>query len=320
MRRYISLLLFIGLAWGQEYDPETGELIKDQNYPDSLVSPSHPIISVAFPQFSIKNKRIHNHEMNEYYSDDEFINRLNSDPNFVNDENFISYKKYVNRLKSKGSKCIYCFGFMSIVAGVDGINNPDDFQDEDNPSELENIARLENIENIAYGILVPLTYHTYNSYNKQKKLYNVIQRHNNIYSKDEIIDFSPPDRWDWSSSIGFLSEKFTFSAIEFSVLYNVNKHSEFYGSIGSFFAINGISSGFKYYFKNKSTPSNFISLGTQIITASSGHQNITGYGISISPGQKMEYNGKLYNLGISFIYFHDNSFGAIPFINVERRF
>jgi hypothetical protein len=42
MIRYISLLLLIGLAWGQEYDPETGELIKDQNYPDSLVSPSHP--------------------------------------------------------------------------------------------------------------------------------------------------------------------------------------------------------------------------------------------------------------------------------------
>jgi len=69
MRRYISLLLFIGLAWGQEYDPETGEvvkkqydpetgeviikqydpetgeLIKDQNYPDSLVSPSHPKVN-----------------------------------------------------------------------------------------------------------------------------------------------------------------------------------------------------------------------------------------------------------------------------------
>ena len=269
-------------------------------------------ISVAFPQFSIKNKRIHNHEINEYYSDDEFINRLNSDPNFVNDENFLSYKKYVNRLKSKGSKCIYCFSFMSIAAGFDGINNPDDFQDEDNPPGLENIA---------FGILLPLSYHTYNSAKKRITLYNVIQRHNDIYSKDEIIDFSPPDRWDWSSSIGFLSEKFTFSAIEFSVLYNVNKHSEFYGSIGSFFGFfNGISSGFKYYFKNKSTPSNFISLGTQIVTVSSSHQTMTGYGISISPGQKMEYNGKLYNLGISFIYFHDNSFGAIPFINVERRF
>ena len=142
MRRYITLLLFI---------------------------------SVAFSQLSIEGKRIHNHEINEYYSDDEFINRLNSDPNFVNDENFLSYKKYVNRLKSKGSKCIYCFSFMSIVAGVDGINNPDDLEelselnyDEDYPSELENIARLENIANIAFGILVPLTYHIYNSDKKQK--------------------------------------------------------------------------------------------------------------------------------------------------------
>ena len=277
-------------------------------------------ISVAFPQFSIKDKRIHNHEINEYYSDDEFINRLNSDPNFVNDENFLSYKKYVNRLKSKGSKCIYCFSFMSIVAGVDGINNPDDFQDEDNPSELENIARLENIENIAFGILLPLSYHTYNSDKKRKTLYNVIQRHNDIYSKDEIIDFSPPDRWDSSVSVGFLSEKIPVSGIEYSVLYNVNKHSEFYVAIGSMLFASGVGLGFKYYFKNKSTPSNFISLGTQIVTVSSSHQTMTGYGISISPGQKMEYNGKLYNLGISFIYFHDNSFGAIPFINVERRF
>ena len=163
-------------------------------------------ISVAFPQFSIKNKRIHNHEMNEYYSDDEFINRLNSDPNFVNDENFISYKKYVNRLKSKGSKCIYCFSFMSIAAGFDGINNPDDFQDEDNPP---------GVENIAFGILLPLSYHTYNSDKKRKTLYNVIQRHNNIYSKDEIIDFSPPDRWDSSVSYGFLSEKIPVSIIEY---------------------------------------------------------------------------------------------------------
>ena len=57
MGRYITLLLFIGLVWGQEYDPETGEvvkkqydpetgeLIKDQNYPDSLVSPSHPKVN-----------------------------------------------------------------------------------------------------------------------------------------------------------------------------------------------------------------------------------------------------------------------------------
>ena len=67
MIRYISLLLFIGLAWGQEYDPETGEvvikqydpetgeLIKDQNYPDSLVSPSHPKVNSDLKNISIKH-------------------------------------------------------------------------------------------------------------------------------------------------------------------------------------------------------------------------------------------------------------------------
>tara|TARA_Y100000294_G_scaffold100812_1_gene93493 strand:+ start:114 stop:950 length:837 start_codon:yes stop_codon:yes gene_type:complete len=268
-------------------------------------------ISVAFPQFSIEGKRIHNHEINEYYSDDEFINRLNSDPNFVNDENFLSYKKYVNRLKSKGSKCIYCFSFMSIAAGFDGINNPDDFQDEDNPPGLENIA---------FGILLPLSYHTYNSDKKRKTLYNVIQRHNDIYSKDEIIDFSPPDRWDSSVSYGFLSEKIPVSGIEYSVLYNVNKHSEFYVAIGSMLFASGVGLGFKYYFKNKSTPSIFISFGSHLSHLGTAQEGMTIYGLSISPGKKMEYNGKLYNLGISFMLMGDNSFGAIPFINLERRF
>ena len=67
MHRYLSLLLFIGLAWGQEYDPETGEvvikqydpetgeLIKDQNYPDSLVSPSHPKVNSNLKNISISH-------------------------------------------------------------------------------------------------------------------------------------------------------------------------------------------------------------------------------------------------------------------------
>ena len=78
-KKILSLLLFIGLAWGQEYDPETGEvvikqydpetgevvikqydpetgeLIKDQNYPDSLVSPSHPKVNSDLKNISIYN-------------------------------------------------------------------------------------------------------------------------------------------------------------------------------------------------------------------------------------------------------------------------
>ena len=36
MRIYISLLLFISLVWGQEYDPETGEIVKKQYDPDEI--------------------------------------------------------------------------------------------------------------------------------------------------------------------------------------------------------------------------------------------------------------------------------------------
>jgi hypothetical protein len=292
-------------------------------------------ISVAFPQLSIEGKRIHNHEINEYYSDDEFINRLNSDPNFVNDENFLSYKKYVNRLKSKGSKCIYCFSFGSIAAGFDGINNPDDFQDEDNPPGLQNIA---------FGILLPLSYHTYNSAKKRITLYNVIQRHNDIYSKDEIKDFPPPDRWDSSVSYGFLSEKIPVSIIEYSRLLNIDEHSDFYLAIGSMLFGSGVGSGYKYYFKNKYTSSKFISLGSHIShLGTADSQGITIYGISISPGYSIIYKGKssfkityrkrfggelkeaeykksAINIGISFMYLGDNSIGAYPFMNLERRF
>jgi hypothetical protein len=35
MGRFISLLLFIGLAWGQEYDPKTGEVVKKQYDPET---------------------------------------------------------------------------------------------------------------------------------------------------------------------------------------------------------------------------------------------------------------------------------------------
>ena len=53
-------------------------------------------ISVVFPQLSIKDKQIYDNKINKYYSADEFIKSLNSDTNFVDDKNFINYKKYVN--------------------------------------------------------------------------------------------------------------------------------------------------------------------------------------------------------------------------------
>ena len=290
--------------------------------------------SVVLSQLAIKDKQIHNEEINKYYSVDEFIESLNSDTNFLNDEDFINYKKYANRLKFKKSKYIYGVSLMSILVGHDGIVNSDEFKDDESPPGAKNIA---------FGILLSSSYYGYNTSKKKKSLYNVIQRHNDIYSKDKIIDFSPPDRWDGSVSFGFLSEKTLVSIIEYSGLFNIDKHSEFYVAIGSMLFGSGIGSGYKYYFKNKTSSSIFISLGSHLSYLGTEGQGMMIYGLNIAPGfsiinkskvsLKTTYRGKFggalknlefkksaINIGISFLYMGDNSIGAFPFINLERRF
>ena len=149
--------------------------------------------------------------------------------------------------------------------------------------------------------------------------------------------------WDSSASYGFLSEKIPVSLIEYSRLFNINKHSEFYVAIGSMIFATGVGSGYKYYFKNKFTSSKFISIGSHLAYLGTADMGMGVYGVSISTGYSIIYKGKLapkityretfggelkereykksaINIGISFIYMGDNSSGAYPFINLERRF
>ena len=155
-------------------------------------------------------------------------------------------------------------------------------------------------------------------FTKTKRICNY--KVNENHSNNKIIDSSPFDRWDSSVSIGFLSEKIPVSGFEKSVLYNVNKYSEFYVAFGSMLFASGVGSGFKYYFEDKSTPSTFISLGSHVSHLGTiDSQGMTIYGTNISLGKKTAYNGNLYNVGVSFMLLGDNSFGAIPFINLERR-
>ena len=149
--------------------------------------------------------------------------------------------------------------------------------------------------------------------------------------------------WDGSVSYGFLSEKIPVSIIEYSGLYNINKHSEFYVAIGSMLFATGVGSGYKYYFKNKFTSSIFTSIGSHLSYLGTADMGMKISGVSISSGYSIIYKGKLapkityretfggelkereykksaINIGISFIYMGDNSFGAYPFMNLERRF
>ena len=125
------------------------------------------LIDFGLSQISIKGKQVYNHEINEYYSYNEFIEILNSDKNFVNYENFINFRFYVNNIKSKRSMSLYCLSLSSIGAGLD----------PENPTGAVNLAM---------GVLLPISYYTYYSHKREEALFYVIQEYNNIYSNGDI--------------------------------------------------------------------------------------------------------------------------------------
>ena len=121
-------------------------------------------ISVGFSQLSVEGKRIYNHEINNYYSDAEFIKILNSDSNFVNNHYFINFKKYAHTSKRK-KRLMYLYCFLVMNAAI---NDPEGIK-----------------KNIGPSILMPLPFYIYFSYERNHALFNVIQEYNNIYSKGE---------------------------------------------------------------------------------------------------------------------------------------
>ena len=161
------------------------------------------------------------------------------------------------------------------------------------------------------------------------------------FALSEKADTTFSNGWSGSVSYGFLSEKTPVSIIEFSGLFNINEHSEFYVAFGSILFASGIGLGYKYYFKNKAAHSIFISVGSHLSHLGTADDlGMTIYGLSISPGYSIfkegkssykfidkvgreriiEYKKTSANIGLSFMYMGDNSMGVFPFIYVERRF
>ena len=299
------------------------------------------VIGVVFPQLTLKGKQIHDNEINKYYSDDEFIKMLNADSSFVNDKNFINYKKYVNRLKFKKSKYIYGISLMSIATGHDGIVNPDEFQDDEDPPGADNIA---------FGILLASSYYAYNKIKKEKSLHNVIQSHNDIYSKDKIINLPPPHVYTFkgNASYGLFSEKIPISILDLTFSMHTNEHSAFYATIhGMILYGAGIGIGYKHHYASKVKSSSFMSICAHTSTMGDGYQTMSG--ISLSPGyswflrektySNQKFNWKTFttstefsklksflNIGISLTYSYSNfgtnpkyEFLLLPFINLEIR-
>ena len=121
-----------------------------------------------------------------------------------------------------------------------------------------------------------------------------------------------------SSSIGYSSEKIAFSFYNFSLLLNIDEHSELFGTFTTIIFVSGIGLGYKYYIMGKSKSSLFISVSAQNYFSddyfSEDFSLWTVAGVSLrKTGGKVSFN-----IGISNSITWNTP--IIPFLNLEGRF
>ena len=140
------------------------------------------------------------------------------------------------------------------------------------------------------------------------------------------------NRLDMAISYGFLSEKIPVSFFDFSAIMNLSSKSEIYTSFSYVIFGGGLGIGYKYYLSNESESSQFISTSAHYSILGDGYQHF--YGISIAPGYCIKLKNNTYttrevvkefkktsmNIGLSFTYMGDHSYGIMPFISWENRF
>ena len=102
MRRYLTILVLLRLVWGQEYDPQTGEVVKkqynpetgqilkEQNNPNLLAEPSRPKFNSALKKISIKDL---SKEQKKIYNRNKITIKVNGNMLFFNDFSWSGYIK-----------------------------------------------------------------------------------------------------------------------------------------------------------------------------------------------------------------------------------
>ena len=137
---------------------------------------------------------------------------------------------------------------------------------------------------------------------------------------------SQSSTWSWSRSIGYSSEKIPISFYNYSLLYNIDEHSELYGTFTSYILGGGFGLGYKYYTMNKSKNLMYISAGMARYFFGEFSPDISGFSIATGVSKYKSEKTSL-NIGISIYYIssksysreRENEFGIAPFINLERR-
>jgi len=127
----------------------------------------------------------------------------------------------------------------------------------------------------------------------------------------------PSKGWSGSLSFGYSSEKIAISFYNVSLLYDIDEHSELFGTFTSIIFVSGIGLGYKYYIMGKSKSSMFISISAQNYFTDDISEV---FGLFPAAGVSLrKIGGKTsFNIGISTGISYNTP--IIPFLNLERRF
>lgn len=228
-------------------------------------------LSFIFPYLSIKDKKIHNSNSNQYYSHDQFIESINADSSFVTDTDYQKYIKYHNRLKFKKSWYIYLLSIGSVATGIEGIQSPEKWEEGGDQYDAEHPNNEPpGIDNIIFGGLVYVGYFGYNTSKRNSSVIKLLNKYNMVefYWEDEVpilessYDSYNFKNFNFSYEAGIFSEKSTYSIASMSLNYKVIESYEIFFNVGTALLTLNIGFGGKYYFNPNKTYSPFISFSS----------------------------------------------------------
>jgi hypothetical protein len=281
-------------------------------------------ISVAFSQLSIEGKRIYNNKINKYYSHDELITFLEQDSNFVGNKDFLKYKNSVQP-KFYCMMPVYAFSALNLYGGIEIYNHPENYPDVP-PDDYKNSFTVSVVVPLSYYIFNKVRrdnslYYVFKNYNN---LYSEEKNYNNLYSEEKLPASKLPYTWSGGMSFGFQSEKTPFSFFNLYRLFRLNEHQEIFTGVGTIMFGGGLFTGYKHYLNDFSKPSPYMSISYHGGVYYDTGAELTGIFPSLGFSLPISKNSFL-NFGIGYVFMQKNTMNdfrgkkgfVAPFLNYE---
>jgi hypothetical protein len=278
-------------------------------------------ISVAFSQLSIEGKRIYNNKINKYYSHDELITFLDQDINFVGNKDFLKYKNSVQRLKFYCMIPVYGYSVIGIRIGIDNYNHPE--ENPENPEVYKDNFAASVVVPLSYYTFNKVRrdkslYYVVKNYNNlysEEKL------------PDSKPPYTWSGTWSGRMSFGIQSEKIPLSLFNAYYLFRLNEHKEIFTGVGTIIFGGGLFTGYKHYINDFSKPSPYMSISIHGgAYGDSGPPGDELIGIFPSLGFSLPISENAFlNFGIGYVFMQKNTISesdgkkgfVAPFLNLS---